>query len=396
MNRLFSSLAAAVCLGMAVLAASAGAMGTARAEGMKIGFVATLSGPASLPGRHMRDGFLLAVKQKNDRLGGLQTKVVVVDDKLDIEVARQSVANLINEEKVDFLAGITFNNIMLAVYPEVVKSETIFIGAGAGPGYIAGKGCSRYFFSTASQSDQNNEAMGRYARERGYGRVMLLAPDYRGAKEAIAAFKRHYSGEIVGEFYSKLGQTDFSADIAMIGKMEPDAIFTFMPGQMGVSLVEQFAKAGLKADIAFLSAYTLDETTLPVMKDAAEGLLSVSDWSPDLNTEENNRFVRAFEDEYGYEPSAYAAQGYDAAMLINGAVGMTGSVAEKKVLLSSLRAAPFQSVRGDFRFNSNQFPVHDFYLVEAIRRGSDKYVTEMKTKVFDDVGDSYAGSCRMN
>lgn len=393
MIRFLSSLALAACLGAAALMPAGVA---ARAEGLKIGFLATLSGPAATPGRHMRDGFLLAVKQKGERLGGLPTKVIVADDKLDIEVAQETVKTLIGTEKVDILAGVTFNNIMLAVHPMIAASKTVFIGANAGPGYIAGKGCSPYFFSTASQSDQNNEAMGRYARERGYSRVLLLAPDYRGAKEAIAAFKRHFSGQIVGEIYTKLGQTDFSADMDLIAKMEPDAIFTFMPGQMGISLVEQFAKAGLKADVAFLSAYTIDATTLPMMKESAEGLLSVSDWSPDLNSEENIRFVRAFEAEYGYKPSFYAAQGYDAAMLIHGAVAMAGNVSDQKVLLSSLRAAPFQSVRGDFRFNSNHFPIHDFYLVEAVRQSGETYVTQIKTRVFDDVGDSYAGSCRMN
>ncbi|WP_417684540.1 ABC transporter substrate-binding protein [Roseibium sp.] len=388
MKRILSALT----VGAAVLS---GTMAPAAADGLKIGFLATLSGPPAVLGQHMRDGFLLAVKQGGGKLGGLETEVIVVDDELKPDAAITKVQGLLERDKVDMMAGVVFSNVMMAVYKPIIQSETIFIGANAGPSPIAGKGCSPYFFSTSYQNDQNHEVMGRYASQQGYGKVVVMAPNYQAGKDAIAGFKRHYTGTIVEEIYTKLGQLDFSAELARIADERPDALFTFMPGGMGVNLVKQYSQAGLKDLVPFLSTFTVDETTLPATKDMAVGLYSGAEWASNIDNEANNRFVRAFEAEYGYAPSLYAAQGYDAARLIDGAVSMTGGSKDKKSLLSALAAAPFESVRGDFRFNTNQFPIQDFYLVKAVKGEGGKYVTETVQKVFDDVGDAYAGSCRL-
>ncbi|WP_153769721.1 ABC transporter substrate-binding protein [Labrenzia sp. CE80] len=392
MKRILSALTLGVGLGAAVLNGTAA---PAAAESLKVGFLATLSGPPAVLGQHMRDGFLLGVKQANGRLGGIETEVIVVDDELKPDGAITKVQGLLERDKVDIMAGVVFSNVMMAVYKPIIQSETIFIGANAGPSPIAGRGCSPYFFSTSYQNDQNHEVMGRYASQKGYGKVVVMAPNYQAGKDAVAGFKRHYSGTVVQEIYTKLGQLDFSAELARIADEQPDALFTFMPGGMGVNLVKQYSQAGLKDVIPFLSTFTVDETTLPATKDMAVGLYSGAEWASDIDNEANTLFVRAFEAEYGYPPSLYAAQGYDAARLIDGAVSMAGGVQDKASLLSALGAAPFESVRGDFRFNNNQFPIQDFYLVEAVKRAEGKYVTQLVEKVFDDVGDAYSGSCHM-
>jgi len=386
---------------LAALAASAvvglGAAGSASAQddSLKIGFLATLSGPPAVLGEHMRDGFLLGVDEAGGRLGGLETEVIVVDDELKPDAALTKVQGLLERDQVDMMAGVVFSNVMMAVYKPIIESETIFIGGNAGPSPIAGRGCSPYFFSTSWQNDQNHEVMGRYAGQQGYDRVIVMAPNYQAGKDAIAGFKRHYTGDVVDEIYTKLGQLDFSAELARIADAQPDAIFTFMPGGMGVNLVKQYDQAGLKGLIPFLSAFTVDETTLPATKETAVGLFSAAQWAPNLDNPANAKFVRDFEAKYGYPPSLYASQGYDAARLIDAALKVTGGDKNPDVLLPVLKSAPFESVRGDFQFNSNQFPIQDFYLTQAVNRSGDTYVTEAVEKVFDDVGDAYAGSCRM-
>lgn len=366
----------------------------ASAESLKIGFLATLSGPPAVLGQHMRDGFLLGVKENDGKLGGLDTEVLVVDDELKPDAALTKVQGLLERDKVDMMAGVVFSNVMMAVYKPVIEAETIFIGANAGPSPIAGKGCSPYFFSTSWQNDQNHEVMGKYATQKGYKRVVVMAPNYQAGKDAIAGFKRHYEGEIADEVYTKLGQLDFSAELARIADTKPDAIFTFMPGGMGVNLVKQYDQAGLKEGIPFLSAFTVDETTLPATQDTAVGLFAGAQWASNLDNAANAKFVADFKAEYGYAPSLYAAQGYDAARLIDGALEKTGGDKSKDALMAALKSAPFESVRGDFSFNTNQFPVQDFYLVKAVNKDG-AYVTEAVEKVFDDKGDAYAESCRM-
>lgn len=390
MKRFLSAIVLAAALASASLPMTPA---TAVAENLKIGFLATLSGPLAVWGQHMRDGFLLGVKQANGRLGGRETRVLLADAGLRPDRALKEAERLIQDEKVDIITGVVFSNVMLAVHQPIVQSGTVFIGTNAGPAQVAGKGCSRYFFSTSFQEDQNNGVMGRYAAYKGYGRIVVMAPNYFAGRNAIAAFKRHYNGEVISEIYTKLGQMDFSAELAHVMDQQPDAVFAFMPGGMGVHLVKQYASAGLKDLIPLLSTFTIDEITMRATRDLALGHISASQWTPDLDNPANNRFVRDFRSEYGYEPSHYAAQGYDAARLIDGAVDIAG-FEDREALVATLETAPFESVRGDFRFNNNHFPVQDFYAVEAVLRDR-RYITSAIAKVFDDFGDAYSGACHM-
>ncbi|SDT99737.1 ABC transporter substrate-binding protein [Stappia sp. ES.058] len=381
----------------AVAAAAVGLCGAAaQAESLKIGFLATLSGPPAVLGQHMRDGFLLGVKQAGGKLGGLDTEVIVVDDELKPDGALTKVRGLLERDEVDMMAGVVFSNVMMAVYKPIIDSETIFVGANAGPSPIAGRACSPYFFTTSYQNDQNHEAMGKYAEDAGYKRMIVMAPNYQAGKDSIAGFKRHFKGEIVDELYTKLGQLDFSSEITRIAAAKPDAIFTFMPGGMGVNLVKQYKQAGLAGQIPFLSAFTVDETTLPATKDAALGLQGGAQWAPNIDNAANKAFVEAFEVEYGYPPATYAAQGYDAARLIDAALAKAGGTGDKQALMAALKEAPFDSVRGDFSYNTNNFPIQDVYVVEAVKRDDGKYVTQTVEKVFEDKVDAYVEQCRMN
>jgi branched-chain amino acid transport system substrate-binding protein len=237
--------------------------------------------------------------------------------------------------------------------------------------------------------------MGKYAQDAGYKRMVVMAPNYQAGKDSIAGFKRYFKGEIVDEMYTKLGQLDFSSELTKIAAAKPDAVFVFMPGGMGVNLVKQYAQAGLTEQVPFLSAFTVDETTLPATKDTAVGMLAGAQWAPNIDNEANKAFVAAFEKEYGYEPSVYAAQGYDAARLIDGALKQAGGKGDKAKLMAAMKEAPFDSVRGDFKFNTNHFPIQDVYVVKAVKRDDGKYVTQTVEKVFDDKVDAYVDQCKM-
>lgn len=371
-------------------------MGVAAADPVKVGLVSTLSGPSAVLGQHMRDGFLLAVKEMGGKLGGQETEVIVVDDELKPDVAVQKVKGLLDRDKVDFVAGVVFSNVMGAVVKPVTANETFLISGNAGPSTIAGAGCSPFFFSASYQNDQNHEVLGQYAQQKGFKKVVLMAPNYQAGKDAIAGFKRHYKGEVVEEIYTPLGQLDFSAELAKVAAAKPEAFFTFMPGGMGVNLVKQYRQAGLAETTPFLSAFTVDETTLPATGEAALGFYSGAPWAPDLDVPANKAFVAAFEKEYGYIPALYAAQGYDAAKLIDSAIKATGGkLSDKEAVRAALKKADFPSVRGNFKFNTNQFPIQDFYLVKVGKRPDGKVETMVDEKVFSNYGDVYAVKCEM-
>jgi branched-chain amino acid transport system substrate-binding protein len=388
------SFIARLAAGAAALAL-AGSGAAAQDDPLKIGLMVTLSGPPAILGKHIQDGFDLAVEEAGGKLGGMDTEIIVVDDELKPDVALTKVKGLIERDDIDILTGIVFSNILQAVFRPVTESEVFLVGANAGTSSFAGEGCSPFFYSTSWQNDTIHEVMGKYAQDKGYERVVLLVPNYQAGKDSVAGFKRYFEGEIVNEMYTPLGQLDFSAELAQLAASAPDAVFTFMPGGMGVNLVKQYRQAGLEAT-PFLSAFTVDETTLPAQQDAAVGFFGGANWAPDMDNEASKAFVAAFEAEYDRVPGTYAMQAYDAAMLLDSALSATGgNLEDKDALRAALEKADFSSLRGDFTFGHNHYPIQDFYLVKVAKREDGKYQTELAEKVFDDYQDVYAANCSM-
>ena len=372
--------------------------GPAMAQGsgkVKIGLMLPLSGPAAVLGEQGRDGFQLAVEELGKKLGGLDAEVIVVDDENKPDVAVNKAKELVERDQVDIVVGTTFSNVLMAIVKPVTDANKILISPNAGPSPLAGKACHKNFFSIAYQNDQVHEVLGAYAQKQGFKKVALLAPNYQAGKDSLAGFKRSYKGEVVTELYSQLGQVDFSAELAQIAAASPDALFTFMPGGMGVNLVKQYRQAGL-ASLPFLSAFTVDESTLPAQKEAALGFFGGATWAPNMDNPQSKAFVAAYEKKYNSVPGVYAMQGYDAARLVDSAVkAVGGKVGDLDGMRKALEKADFQSLRGGFKFGANHFPVQDFYLVKVAQRPDGKFQTEIDAKIFTAYADSYAGECSM-
>jgi branched-chain amino acid transport system substrate-binding protein len=378
------------------MAAGLIALGQAAAAEVKVGMIVTLSGPPAALGQQAVDGFQLALDDLGGTLGGEPAELIVEDDELKPDVALSAANGLIDGEDVDFVVGTIFSNMLQAIFRPVTESETFLISPNAGPSTFAGRNCNPYFFVTSYQNNQNAEVMGAYAQEAGLASVFMIAPNYQAGRDNMEGFRMHYEGEIADEVYVPLDHQDFSAEIARIATSEADAVFAFTPGGLGVRFVRQFDDAGLSDRMQFMSVFTTDETTLPAQQDAAEGFLAAGNWAPDMDTEASRAFVAAFEEKYGYVPGGYAMQAYDAAMLIDGAVAATGGdLSDKDALRAALEAAEFESLRGDFSFNTNHYPVQDFYQLNVAQRDDGAWVTSMGEQVFDDYADSFADECRM-
>jgi len=392
MTMLKTILAATTAGVLALTAAQAQAQ-----EKLKIGIITTLSGPPAVLGGMLRDGFMLAVKQNGGKLGGRDVQFFVEDDELKPDVAVSKAKALVERDKVDFVVGPIFSNILIAIMKPVTDSGTILISPNAGTSNFAGKDCNKNFFVTSYQNDQVHEVLGKYAQDSGIKKVFLMAPNYQAGKDSLNGFKSAYKGEIADEVYVPLGTLDYSAELAKIAAAKPDAVFVFLPGGMGVNFVKQFRQAGLADKVKFLSAFTVDESTLPAQQDAALGFFGGSNWAPNMDNPQNKTFVAAYEKEYGGKiPASYAFQAYDAALLIDSALKATkGSTADKDALRAALMKADFKSVRGKFKFNTNHYPIQDFYLVKVAKRGDGKYQTEIAQKVFTDFADAFAKDCKM-
>lgn len=381
--------AAALLLGTAVSPALA-------QEKIKLGVIVTLSGPAAALGQQVRDGFALAVKDLGGKMGGRDVEVIVADDELKPDAAVTKVKGLLERDKVDFVVGPIFSNILQAIHRPITESKTFLISPNAGPSTFAGKDCNPFFYVTSYQNDQVHEILGKVAQDRGYKRMYLMVPNYQAGKDSVAGFKLDYKGEIVEESYMPLNTLDFQPELSKISSQKPDALFTFMPGGLGVNLVKQYRQAGLADSIPVLSAFTVDESTLPGQQDAAVGMFGGANWAPNLDNPQNKKFVAAYEAAYDVVPGTYAFQAYDAAMLIDSAVkAVKGDLSNKDAVGAALKKADFTSLRGAFKFNTNGYPIQDFYLTKVAKRPDGKFQTEIVQKVFENYGDRYAKDCKV-
>lgn len=382
-------IAAALALGAAALAAHA-------QQPIKIGFVAELSGPQGALGQDQYDAFMMVVERNGGKLGGVPVQVLREDSQLKPDVATQIVQKLIERENVPIITGITFSNIMMAVHGPITSKEVFLIGSNAGPAPIAGARCSPYQFITSWQNDNQAEVVGKYATDKGYKRVIGMAPNYQAGKDFVAGFKRMYKGEIIDEIYTPLNQPDFSAELAQVAAKNPDAVYVFYPGGLGVNFVRQYQQAGLLGKIPLLSSSTTDGSTLPAQKETALGVISGTFWGPDFDNPSNRRFVSEFEAKYNRIPSQYAAQSYDAALLLDSAIAkVNGNVADKAAFRAALKAADFQSVRGKFKFGNNHFPIQDQHIFEVAKDAKGRVSLKTIATPLKDHVDAYAADCKM-
>jgi len=370
------------------------AWGGAATAQFKVGFMATLSGPAAALGQDMYDGFMLGLEHSGGKFGGVDVEVIREDDQLKPDLAVQTVNRFIERDQVDVVAGVTFSNVMMAIAKPLADSNTIFMGTNAGPAPLAGERCAPNFFFVSYQNDQQAEGVGKYAADKGYKNAYLMAPNYQAGKDAVGGFKRYYQGNVVGEVYTRVNQPDYSAEIAQLQAANPDVVYVFYPGGMGINFIKQFRQAGLLGKIPLLSVSSFDGSTLPALKETAVGAISGSFWGADFDNPANQKFVAAFESKYGRIPSQYAAQSYDGAMLLNSAIGkIGGQYKDKNALMAALRAAEFDSVRGDFQFNKNGFPIHDMYVFEVAPDAKGRVSHKTLQKTLPAHPDAYVGQC---
>jgi len=380
-----------------VIAAGVAFAGPAIAQQkLKIGFITTMTGPQGIIGKHMKDSVELALDHLGRKVGGLEVEMIYGDDQFKPDVGVQLAEEMLKKHQVDFVSGIIWSNVMMAVVPVVTGAGKIMVGTNAGASPLAGAQCSELYFSTSWNNDQTPEAMGKFMQDQGINDVYVLSPNYQAGRDMVAGFKRYFKGRIVEEIYTKLGQQDYQAEISQLRAKSPKAVFVFYPGGMGIQFVKQYNQAGLRDRIPLYSVFTVDETTLPALKEDALGQWETKFWSPDLKNPANQKYVADFRKKYNYTPAFYGAQSYDGIKLIDSAVrAVKGNVKDTKGLVAAMRKADFDSIRGKFTYNVNHHPIQNFYLLKAVKGGKDGVEMKIVKTVFQNHKDSYYNDCKM-
>ena len=381
-----------------ILAASIAALATFpafAADPVKIGMITTLSGPAGYLGQDIRDGFKLAME--DGKLGGVPVELVVEDDGLKPGQGKQIAERFLGEEGIKLFTGIVFSNVAGATVPDIVDNDAFYVSPNAAPSNMAGKECNPNYFVVSWQNDTLHESAGQNATNLGYKKAFVLAPNYQAGKDAIAGFKRYFKGEIAGEIYTRLDQTDFAAELAQVRAAKPDVVFQFHPGGLGITFLRQYEQAGLMKEIPMVVAEpSMDGVTLAAVGDAALGLNVTSHWNSDFDNAANKKFMEAWTKAYNRPVTYYASQGYDAALAYASALKATGgSLEDADAFRDALRKADFESVRGKFAFGPNQHPVQNWYALKVEKGADGKPMLKTVGDVFKDHGDAYSAECKM-
>jgi branched-chain amino acid transport system substrate-binding protein len=368
-------------------------------EPVKIGFITTLSGPGGYIGADARDGFNLAVEMEGGKLGGVPVQVVVEDDGFKPGTGKQIADKFMKTDKIKLFTGIIFSNISGATVPDILDAGGIYVSPNAAPSNFAGKECNKNYFVVSWQNDSLHESAGQNATNLGYKKAFILAPNYQAGKDALAGFKRFFKGEVVGELYTRLDQTDFAPEMAQVRDAKPDVVFQFQPGGLGIAFMRQYQQAGLLGAIPMVvAAPSMDATTLKAIGESAVGVNLSSHWNTDFDNAANKKFMEAWTKKYGADrlPTFYASQGYDTALAIGaGLKGVKGDISNTDAFRASMIKADFQSVRGSFKFGSNQHPIQDWYALKVEKDASGKPIIKTLGKVMSNHGDAYAKDCKL-
>ena len=369
----------------------------AQSKTIKIGFISTFSGPAAAIGNDMRNSFELGLDHMGRKLGGLPVEVVYEDDEIKPDVGVQKTKKLIESDHVDFIVGYIWSNVLLASLKPLVDSKTMTVVTNAGASQLAGELCSPYVFSTSWQNDQTPAALGLYMNQKGVKTAFLMGPNYAAGKDMLAGVQTTFKGQIVGQELTRWpDQLDFSAELSKAREAKPDAIFAFYPGGAGVQFVTQYAQSGLKGQIPLYTAFTIDDLSLPRLKDLAVGVPGAQEWVNDLANDANKKFVSDYRAKYKTTPSFYGAQTYDAVALLDSAVtAVKGDLTNKDGMRAEMEKADFKSVRGSFKFGNNHIPIQNFYLQDADKAADGSYALHTVSLIVADDQDRFHNQCPM-
>lgn len=375
------------------------ATAAAAQQPVKIGFITTLSGPAGYIGADVRDAFNLAIEMEGGKLGGVPVQVVVEDDGLKPGQGKQIADRMLKTDGIKLFSGIIFSNVAGATVPDILDAGAIYVSPNAGPSNFAGKDCHKNYFVVSWQNDTLHESAGQNATNLGYKKAFILAPNYPAGKDAIAGFKRFFKGDIVGEIYTRLDQTDFAPEMAQIRAAKPEMVFHFHPGGLGITFARQYQQAGLLGTVPLVvAAPSVDVNIVKALGEAAIGTNGTSHWNIDLDNPANKKFVEAWAKKYGPDrlPTFYASQGYDTALAIGAALkGVNGDLKDTEKFRQAMLKADFQAVRGAFKFGPNQHPIQDWYALKVEKDAGGKVVIKTAGKVFTNQGDFFSKDCKL-
>ncbi|OMP67284.1 ABC transporter substrate-binding protein [Domibacillus epiphyticus] len=340
-------------------------------ESIKIGALLPNSGVYASLGKNLNRGMELYFEEINWEVEGKKIEIINEDSEADPQVSLRKTRKLIEQDNIDILTGTVSTAVAYAIRDEVDSKRMPFLVSHAGGNDLTRSKRSDYIWRSSFSSWQIGNSMGEWAYENVGKKIYLTAADYAFGKEVSAAFKEAYTaagGKIAGEVYPPLENNDYSSYLTTISGSDADAVYAFFAGSDAVRFVQQYEQYGVKEKMPLIgSGWLVSEDLRASQGNASEGTLAATFWDYNLQTDENKKFVTAYEKKYGERPTLESLEGYDAARIIAEAVkSLKGDVSDSKKVVDAFSEVNFQSPRGEFKFDKETHHViQDMYITKA-------------------------------
>ena len=352
---------------------------------IRIGYLTPSSGPFAALGQYLREGFELYLDKINYKVADRKIEVFYEDTKMDPRTGLIKAKKLVEEMKVQIIAGVMSSAVAYAIKDYIVANKIPFISTNAAAENLTSRDFSPYFFRTSNAGPQTGHVFGDWLYKQGYKRLIVMSPDYSAGYEYIGGLCRVFTnmgGEIAEEIYWPLGNINFAPYLAKISPSKADGVVAFGAGTDVIHLVKQYSEYGLKQKIPLFSLAMITSNLVPEIGDAAVGVVDCYNYKALLNleTKEHKEFIKAFKDKYGKLAIVNAEQAYVGAQLIVKSLELIGGkIEDTDAFIKAMETVDIVAPRGPFKLDKYHNPVQNVYISTIKKKDSQYYYEIMET-----------------
>jgi branched-chain amino acid transport system substrate-binding protein len=344
----------------------------AKAEELRIGFIAPMTGLFAQVGKDMVDGFQMYLEEVKGDFAGAKVKFIVEDNQAKPDAAVTKAKKLALQDKAHMFVGGVLASTGYALAPVSTSEKTVYIASVPAADDLTQRQLAKYpyFIRTGWTSSQPHHALGQWACDQGYKKIAAVAADYAFGYEVVGGFQKAFEdcgGQIVQKIWPPLGTKDFGPYIPTI-KADADAVLTLMVGPMALQFPKQLRGAGYKKPIVG-GGTSYDEFALPFMGDEVIGDVSALQYSAAIQTPKNEAFVKKYRTKYGKVPSYFSETNYTTAQLIHEVMKKTGGKwPGPEQFIKMMAALKLDTPRGPVAFDDMRNPVHNIYIKKVEKK----------------------------
>ena len=368
--------------------------GSALAETIKIGVIGPFSGPFAIQGKNFKAGIDAYQALHGNKVGSDDVEIVYRDvPQADPAQSKALAQELVVKERVQYLAGFYFTPDAMAVTPLLKQANVPLVVMNAATSAIVTK--SPLVVRTSFTTWQTSAPMAKVAKERGARKAITVVSDYGPGVDAENAFKTSFTGvggEVVGTIRMPLSTNDFSPIMQRVKDSGADTLFAFLPsGPTTLGFVKAYNENGLaKAGVKLLAPGDLtQESDLPALGQAAEGLLTTFHYAVSHDSAENKKFVEAARKAIGNpgELSFPAVGAYDGMHVIYKMIEATGGKQDAQKAVDAVKGLAWESPRGPVSIDpESRHITQNIYLHEVAKAGDGSYYNK-EIATFEKQGD---------